>query len=86
MPVSDPIAVIVDPLKNQKASIIWTLYYRANGQPHSLVKNFNSSAELRDVITRCKDHCDKMNFRFVKVMPFLSDLQADELKNTEYSG
>jgi hypothetical protein len=57
---------------------LYTLYYRRGTNPHSMMKNFEMSGTLREVVERTKKHCENLGCRFVRVEPFLSDLSNDE--------
>lgn len=66
----------------QVDQIIYTLHYRRGDNPHPMQKNFKASAELKipQLVERCKTYCTTMNYRFISVGPWLSDLSMDEKK------
>jgi len=69
------------PLLNSTEKVRWVLLYRQRINPHPLFKFFDASGTLRDVIGRAKEHCDRMNYVFIHVQPFLSVLEEDERRN-----
>lgn len=63
----------------QNGSILWTLWYRKGNNPHPLTLNFNlASQDWRVACERAKRHCEVMNYRFIHVAPFLTDLDKAE--------
>lgn len=66
----------------QKPKIIYTLHYRRGDNPHPMQKNFEANSELKipQLVERCKAYCTNMNYRFISVGPWLSDLALDEKK------
>lgn len=58
------------------------LYYRYGAQKPS-DKVFEHVGTLRDAITRGKQHCETMDFRFIAVRPFIVDLDDQERQRTE---
>lgn len=62
---------------------LYTLFFHRGGTHHVHIKMFFHSGLFRDVIERAKKHCDLMNFRFIRVTPFISDLVEDEKKAQE---
>ena len=57
----------------------YILYYIKTPNPHTQMKVFCYKAkDLKEVVQRVKDHCSNMNYRFVRVEPFLKDLNYDE--------
>jgi hypothetical protein len=65
--------------------IIYTLQYRRGDNPHPMQKNFRASSELKipQLVERCKTYCTNMNYRFISVGPWLSDLAMDEQKQQQ---
>lgn len=62
---------------------VYILYYRKGNNPHSMVKYFYSvGATLRDTVNIAKKHCEVIGGRFVRIEPFLSDLNKDEILHT----
>jgi hypothetical protein len=58
---------------------LYTLYYRQGNNPHPMQKNFfTNGANLRETVDIAKKHCENMGIRFIRVIPFLSDIRADE--------
>lgn len=66
---------------------LFILYFRSRDNPRPSEKYFNIPAvtDFRDVITRCKEYCTNMGYRFVKVERFLSDMAEDEKKARQSS-
>lgn len=61
---------------------LYTLYYRQGNNPHPMSKNFfTNHASLQDIVLQAKKHCETLGVRFVRVVPFLNDLRADERKH-----
>jgi hypothetical protein len=77
---------------NQKAPAptdnkpIWILYYRQGNAPMPQTKFFQMNGTWRQVVDKCKDHCTKLNMRFVRAEPFMSDLRADEQRYMDPTG
>lgn len=68
------------PSKNgspKDGAIVWTLYY-IRGGPHTQTTHFMLNGDLRAAYARAKRHCEVMNYRFVRVEPFLIDLDSAE--------
>lgn len=73
-----------------KKESVFTLYYREGQNPHPMLKNFAFPAQLDDktrkhimqpIVSRAKAHCEKMGYRFIRVVPFMSSLDLDERLN-----
>lgn len=63
--------------------IVYVLYYRVSSRPVPDVKHFvMRTTDMRAVMERTQSYCKRMNLRFVRVEPFMSDLDADERKQT----
>lgn len=62
----------------QEKKNLYTLFYRSGSNPHPQVKNFFCEGTIREVIDRAKKHCEIIACRFVRVQPFISNLNADE--------
>lgn len=71
-------AVEVESKKN-----LYTLFYIRGNAHHLYSKTFFHQGEFKSVIERGKRHCDAMSYRFIKVIPFISDLVADEKAQAE---
>lgn len=64
---------------SKDGAILWTLWFRAGGNPHSQCLHFQfETVDPRRAYERGKLHCERMNYRFVKVEPFLVDLDHRE--------
>lgn len=57
---------------------LYQLFHRQGSHPGTLIKYFHHRGEFRSVIQRAQKHCELTNLRFIKVTPFLSDLDAEE--------
>jgi hypothetical protein len=63
-------------------SQMYTLFYRQGNNPHPMQKNFFSSGkDLSETVLLAKKHCETVGVRFVRVVPFISNLRADERKH-----
>lgn len=62
----------------------YVLYYMGGGNPHTQWTEFESEqTEFRKVVDRAKDFCQKTNRRFVRVVPAITDLNAEEKRHEE---
>lgn len=50
---------------------------------HLAVKFFKMEGDFRSVIERGKSYCEQMRYRFLRVEPFLSNLQ-DDINKTSF--
>lgn len=68
---------------------MFELHFRV-GNRKPQIKIFQLDGDMLQAITRGRDHCDRMNYRFCGVYPFLVDLDMqevnrdDELRDTTY--
>ncbi len=61
--------------------IPYLLFYRQGANPYPQFFLFHHpSHELSKVVERIKKHCELMNLRFVRVQPFLVDLDESEAR------
>jgi hypothetical protein len=61
---------------------IYVLYYRKGNEHVIQAKHFQSDLRyMHQVISRCKTHCEKVGIRFIKVLPFLVDLDEEERRH-----
>lgn len=56
----------------------YVLYYRQGNELGYKIKWFDFIGDLPAAIVRGRNHCTNMNFKFLFVRPFLSDLDQDE--------
>ncbi len=61
----------------------YCLYYIQGSNHQVKQKNFVGTGGLGVAITRGKRHCETMSYRFIRVQPFFSNLEADEKRNSE---
>lgn len=61
--------------------IMYVLHYRKGDNPHPMTKYFFVAGDISIAMARARAHCDNMNFRFLRIDPFLSDLEADEKRH-----
>ena len=55
----------------------WTLYYHfGNTIPQTL--NFPFEGSMAEAANRAREHCTVMGYRFIKIRPFIVDLQDRE--------
>lgn len=64
---------------------LYILYYRHGVNP-ALVKFFEFEGSLPEAMERAKIYCERMNFGFNFVRPFLSDLTKEENRKTRSFG
>jgi len=58
---------------------LYVLFYRQGQNPHPQELHFYyGSFDMRVVVERVKRHCECMNYRFVNVRPFFTDLDKEE--------
>ena len=59
---------------------IYLLFYRSGNNPSPLfvATEFPPDWSLNRIVSRCKDHCTNMNYRFVQVKKFFVDLDRAE--------
>jgi len=82
-----PIKTSAIPQSNGKR--LFELHFRV-GNRKPQVKIFQLDGDLPVAITRGREHCDKMGYRFCGVYPFLVDLDIqeasrdDELRDSSY--
>lgn len=67
--------VPVDPATLRERVFILFYHYRASA-PQQRV--FNHKGDLPTAIERGSEHCKKMGYRFIKVRPFIVDLDSIE--------
>lgn len=85
-PISNEIKInITDALLEQPVTetkkIMYVLHYRKGDNPHPMTKYFFINGDISVAMARARAHCDNMNFRFLRIDPFLSDLEADERRH-----
>ena len=64
---------------------LYTLHCIRNA-PHVMSKVFRMEGPMPDIIAKCKHYCEMMRFRFLRVEPFLVNLQEDLRKNVGLEG
>ena len=62
---------------------IWTLYFRYGNIPYQF-KNFIQDGTMAEAISRAREHCIKMNYRFICIRPFLIDLEEQEIRKSRF--
>lgn len=71
-PSSTPVKI---PSIDGEAKILYRLYYHYRSQsPMDLVFEEDASMHFDSVQVKARDFCDKMGWRFIKIRPFISDL------------
>ena len=68
----------LDPTVIEGKRSLWTLHYRKGNNPHPMTKNFWHEGSLREVVERVKKHCETLGERFVRLEPFVVDLNLVE--------
>lgn len=61
---------------------LYVLYYIQGGNPHHQTENFFYDGGFKGAIARAHSYCDKTTKRFIKVTPFLTDLDHREKQIT----
>lgn len=56
----------------------FTLIYLHGRNHNALFKHFHFSGTLKEAVERGKKHCEVMGYRFLRIDPFISDLDGDE--------
>lgn len=87
---SDLKPVVQSEVPNHRENI-FTMFYLQGANPHPMSKNFSHKVEfdprtkrpiMQPIVQRCINHCTEMGYkRFLRVVPFLSSLEADEKYN-----
>ena len=80
------VPIQVKEIKESIKERYYILYYHF---PHSKIESkvFGHSGNLTSAIIRGRDHCEVMNYRFIKVRPFIVNLDDQErrrLENSDY--
>lgn len=66
------------PLTLSPLDTLHTLYYLHSNNPRSQSINFQYNGSFKEAINRGRTFCEKMGWRFLKVEPFLTDLDDRE--------
>ena len=75
--LSDSIQVPGVPGNGDKPTL-YVLYFRQGRNPHPMVKYFFFKGNIKEAMTRTQNHCETMGVKFLRVEPFLSNLDAEE--------
>lgn len=62
---------------------LFTLTYRQGINPHPMMKNFEFIGDIHDAVRRAKRHCEVMNMVFIRVTPFIADLDFEERRTLD---
>ena len=67
---------------------MYTLHYRKGQNPFPMSKNFvyTKTRDMAKIVEFCRDHCERIQGRFIRVVPFLADLAQDEQKHQDNEG
>lgn len=68
-----------------EAGAVYLLYYRTNIVGNSF-KVFSFAGTKQEAFKRGQEHCKKMGYRFVSVIPFFTDLDVEEKAHTSQIG
>jgi hypothetical protein len=68
---------IIDPSK------IYTLFYR-HGMNPQCQKGFVHEGDIKSAVQRAQRHCEVMNYRYIFVRPFVSDIDEEEKYKLEH--
>jgi hypothetical protein len=60
-------------------SNVYILFYRTGMNPRPQEKYFEKEGDLQSAVVHAKRYCEILNYRFVHVQKFISDL-GDEVK------
>jgi hypothetical protein len=61
---------------------VFILHHTGGKNPHAMAKFFKAS-DLQSAITRGKRYCENLRLRFIRVDPFLTDLDEEEKREIE---
>lgn len=76
-PINLDLSNSVEPAKKN----MYILHYRKGDNPHPMTKFFFIEGDIQKAMARARSHCDTMNYRFLRVDSFVSNLEADEQKH-----
>ena len=72
---------------------LYTLYYRKGQNPYPMAKTFVCKTQhlepekrLQKAMDVSRSHCEQITARFIRVVPFISDLSLDEQKHQDNEG
>jgi GTP-dependent phosphoenolpyruvate carboxykinase len=75
--IEAPFKEVADVKEKQSMFI---LYYRQGMNPHTMFMFFFASGPFNQIISRAKNHCEIMNYRFVTVRPAITNFEEEEKK------
>jgi hypothetical protein len=70
----------VDQNLNKSRTFILYYHFRAAAP---LTKVFEFDGTLKDAVARAELHCKRMNYRFIKVRPFIIDFDEQEKRRND---
>ena len=56
---------------------MFLLYFRQGQHPHPLFTFFFDSGPFNSIVSRAKDFCETMNYRFVTVRPAITNFEEE---------
>lgn len=66
------------PTPDQFLKYLYVLYYK-DQQSNKLIKTFYHPTDLDGAQQRARQHCLKMQYRFIRVESLMADLDAEEM-------
>lgn len=64
-------------IKKDQLTKLWRLFYKVGYNPRAELV-FPLDGEKDEAIRRGRDHCTRMNYKFIHVEPFIVDLDLTE--------
>lgn len=80
-----PSTTTLNPLTRERHYILYFMHKSGRAIPETKIFPFKGS--LDQAVVRGRDHCEIMNYKFLRVRPFIVDLEDQEEKkkmNPEY--
>lgn len=67
--------------KSAPLETLHILYYRHGNNPHTQSINFTFDDDFKQAIARGRTFCERMGWKFIKVEPFLTNLEDREKRS-----
>lgn len=67
-------------LATKEKQSLFILYYRQGQNPHTVFKLFFGGGPFNQIVSRAKNFCETMNYRFVTVTPAIINFEEEEKK------
>lgn len=77
MPINENVDPKPLPINKNQFTKLWKLFYKVGYNPRAELV-FPFVGEKDEAINRGREHCKRMNYKFIHVEPFIVDLDATE--------